>query len=83
MPVGGATVTIKSLETGATRVVTSDEDGKFRALSLPVGQQEIKAEKTGFKAAVRTGINLEVGQEAVVTLRLEVGDVVQQVDGGR
>ncbi|HUI79109.1 MAG TPA: carboxypeptidase regulatory-like domain-containing protein [Bryobacteraceae bacterium] len=79
MPVGGAAVTVKSLETGATRVVTTDEEGKFRALSLPVGQQEVRAEKTGFKAAVRTGIDLVVGQEAVVTLRLEVGEVVQQV----
>jgi hypothetical protein len=79
MPVGGAVVTVKSLETGATRVVTTGEDGKFRALSLPVGQQEVRAEKSGFKAAVRTGIDLVVGQEAVVTLRIEVGDVVQQV----
>jgi len=79
MPVGGASVTIKSLDTGATRVVTSEEDGKFRVLSLPVGQQEVKVEKTGFKVAVRTGINLVVGQEAVLTFQLEVGDVVQQV----
>ena len=28
---------------------------------------------------VRTGINLEVGQEAVVNLRLEVGEFVQQI----
>src|SRR5437879_1513276 len=61
--VGGATVAVKSLETGATRVVTTDERGDFRALSLPVGPQEVKAEKTGFKAAVRTGVNLKVGQE--------------------
>ena len=39
----------------------------------------MKAEKKGFKAVVRTGINLEVGQEAVVNLRLEVGEFVQQV----
>jgi len=79
MPVSGAVVTVKSLETGATRIVTTNEEGKFRALSLPVGQQEVKAERAGFKAAVRTGIDLVVGQEAVVTLRLEVGEVVQQV----
>ncbi len=74
-----ATVTVKSLETGATRVVTTDEAGHFRVLSVVLGRQEVKAEKKGFKAAVRTGINLEVGQEAVVNLRLEVGEFVQQV----
>ncbi len=78
-PVMGAIVTVRSVETGATRVVTTDETGSFRALSLPVGPQEVKAEKAGFKAAVRSGINLAVGQEAVVNLKLEVGDVVQQV----
>ena len=41
--------------------------------------QEVKVEKTGFKAAVRTGINLEVGQDAVVSLRLEVGEIAQSV----
>jgi len=78
-PVRGATVTVKSEETGATRVVMTDENGNYRILSLPVGPEEVKAEATGFKAEVRTGINLTVGQEAVVNLRLEVGEIVQQV----
>jgi hypothetical protein len=77
--VGGATVTVKSLETGATRVVTTGESGNFRVLSLPLGRQEVKVEKTGFKTVVRTGISLEVGQEAVVNLRLEVGEFAQQM----
>ncbi|HML17170.1 MAG TPA: carboxypeptidase regulatory-like domain-containing protein [Bryobacteraceae bacterium] len=77
--IGGATVTVKSLETGATRVATTDESGNFRALSLPLGPQEVKAEKQGFKSAIRTGIRLEVGQEAVVNFKLDVGELVQQV----
>src|SRR5215472_2556562 len=78
-PVAGVSVQVKSLETGATRSVTTDDAGKFRVLSLPVGPQGVRAEKHNFKTAVRTGINLQVGQEAVVNLRLEVGDFVQQV----
>jgi hypothetical protein len=77
--VGGATITVKSLETGATRVVTTDDAGNYRVLSLPLGPHEVKAEKKGFKAVIRRGINLKVGQEAVVNLRLEVGEFVQQV----
>jgi hypothetical protein len=77
--VDGAAVTVKSLETGATRVVRTDEAGNFRVLSLPLGPQEVKAEKKGFKAVVRMGIDLKVGQEAVVNLRLEVGELVQKV----
>jgi Carboxypeptidase regulatory-like domain/TonB-dependent Receptor Plug Domain len=77
--VSGATVTVKSLEIGAVRTVATDEAGNFRFLALPVGPQEVKAEKKGFNTTVRRGIDLEVGQEATVDLRLEVGEVVQQV----
>ncbi len=77
--VGGATVTVKSLETGAIRAVTTGETGDFIIVGLPLGRQEVKVEKTGFKAAVRTGINLEVGQQAVVNLKLEIGEFIQQV----
>jgi hypothetical protein len=77
--VGGATVNVKNLETGAIRTVTTDETGNYRVLSLPVGLQEVRAEKAGFRAAVQTGIALAVGQEAVVNLRLQVGDLSQEV----
>ncbi len=77
--VNGAVITVKSLETGATRTVMTDGEGDFRALSLPLGPQSVKVEKPGFKTVVRTGIRLDVGQEAVVNFKLEVGDVVQQV----
>src|SRR5579862_1033697 len=77
--VAGATITVKSLETGAVRSTVTTASGNYELLSLPLGAQELKAEKQGFKTVVRTGINLEVGQEAVVTIRFEVGDVVQQV----
>jgi hypothetical protein len=77
--VSGATVTVKSLDTGATRVVTTNASGEYSALSLPVGPQEVRAEKPGFKTAVRLGINLAVGQEGIVNLRLEVGELAQQI----
>jgi Carboxypeptidase regulatory-like domain/TonB-dependent Receptor Plug Domain len=77
--VSGANVTVKSLETGATRTITTDDAGNYKVLSLPLGPQEVKVEKQGFTTQVRTGIKLEVGQQAVVNLQLQVGDFVQQV----
>ena len=77
--VGGATVTVKSLDTGATRVVTTDEMGNYRALALPIGPQEVKAEKTAFKTEIRTGVNLQVAQEGVVNFQLQVGAIVDQI----
>jgi hypothetical protein len=75
--INAATVTVKSLETGAARTVATDGSGNYKILSLPVGPQEIKVEKSGFKTAVRLGINLVVEQEAVVNFRLEVGELNQ------
>ena len=77
--IAGATVTVTNLETAAVRSIAADEGGSYRALSLPVGRYQVKAEKEGFKAAVQTGIDLAVGQQAVVNLKLEVGAVSEQV----
>lgn len=77
--VSDAIVTVKNMEPGATRTLITDAAGDFRVLSLALGLHELKVERTGFKAAVRNGINLEVGQDAVVRLRLEVGDISQSV----
>ncbi len=77
--VDGAAITVKSIETGSVRTVTTNAAGDFIVPSLPLGAQEVKAEKKGFKAALRTGISLQVGEDAVVNLRLEVGDLAQQV----
>ncbi len=78
-PMGAATVTVRSVETGASRTTVTNADGAYAVLSLPLGPQEVKAEKSGFKTVLRTGIVLRVGQEAVVNLRLEVGDLAQEV----
>ena len=77
--VGGTTVTVKSLDTGATRVVTTDEMGNYRALALPIGPQEVKAEKTAFRTEVRTNVNLQVAQEGVVNFQLQVGAIGDQI----
>jgi hypothetical protein len=74
-----ATISVKSQETGAVRTAATDDSGNYQLVSLPLGPQEVKVEKPGFKAVVRTGVSLEVGQVAVVDFRLEVGDLVQQL----
>ena len=77
--VGGAKVTVTNSETGAARATTSDDSGHFSVLSLAPGPHEVRVEKTGFKAALHTGIHLDVAQQAVVNFKLEVGEFVQQV----
>src|SRR5262245_13573589 len=73
--ISGATVTVISAETGAKRVVTTGETGGFKITALPIGAQQVEVEKAGFKKALRTGIDLSVGQDAVINVRLEVGEL--------
>ncbi len=77
--VPAAAVTVKNADTGALRNSTTDGEGRYRVLYLPVGEYEIRVKKTGFSEAVRKGVHLAVGQEATVDLSLAVGEVTQQV----
>src|SRR5229473_1294781 len=78
-PISAAAVTAKNLETAAVRTATTDDAGRYLLLSLPVGQYEVRVTKTGFKEAVRSGLQLVIGQEARVDLNLQVGALETQV----
>jgi hypothetical protein len=71
--VGGATVTVKSVETGESRTVTTDEAGNYRVLALPVGLHDVKVEKPGFQPESLPGADLKVAQEAALNFTLNVG----------
>lgn len=70
-----ASVTVRNIETGAERKITSDESGVYRAPLLPLGTYRVTAELANFKRLVRDGITINTGQTATVNLSLEAGDV--------
>jgi len=72
-------IRIKNLETGAERNLVTDDTEHYDAAGLPVGRYELRAEKTGFRSEVKTGISVVVGQRETVDLVLQVGDVRQTV----
>ena len=77
--VSGAAVKATNADTGAARDTVSDAQGHYQFFSLPVGNYEIRADKTGFAEAVRAGVHLVVGQSATVDLALRVGEASQQL----
>src|SRR5712691_7829230 len=77
--VPGVSITVKHTESGLTRTVVSGERGGYNVPLLPVGAYEITTTMPGFKQEVRSGVNLVVGQEAVVDLILEVGAAAEQI----
>src|SRR6266705_3523855 len=75
----GAMVTVKHTETGYTRTAISSETGDYNVALLQVGAYEITTTMPGFKQDVRRGIDLVVGQQAVINLTLEVGAPEEKV----
>jgi hypothetical protein len=74
-----AVITVHNLETGAERKVTSDSEGHYAVPSVPVGRYEVIAQKDGFSTQSRSGVNLVIGQSAVVDFSLAVGQVREEV----
>lgn len=75
----GATVTVRHLETGQTRVVISDGGGRYRVQALSPGRYEVAVELQGFRPVKYTDLQLTVGQDAVVNVQLKVGGIDEQV----
>ncbi len=74
-----AEVTAVQRETGFTRTVTSDSQGAYLLVELPVGHYELFAEAKGFQKFVQEGISLDVNQNATVMIHLAVGTATQEV----
>jgi hypothetical protein len=75
----GVTVTITNIETGTERSVTTNTDGQYRALLLPLGRYRVVAELPGFKKFDQSGIVLQAGQTDVINVTLEVGAVSEAI----
>ncbi|MGC2549674.1 MAG: carboxypeptidase regulatory-like domain-containing protein [Candidatus Sulfotelmatobacter sp.] len=65
-------VTIKNIDTGATRRIATDGAGRYQASGLDAGRFEIRAAKQGFADETRMGVSLAVGQEATVDIKLQL-----------
>ena len=65
-------VTIRNVDTGATRTIATDGGGHFQASGLRPGRFEIRAAKPGFADETRTGISLAAGQDATVDMKMQL-----------
>jgi outer membrane receptor protein involved in Fe transport len=78
--VPGATVTIKNLDTGLTRTVSTSDDGSYAVPELPIGNYSVSVEKAGFKLGLVTGIKVEVSSERRADVALQIGQSAQSVE---
>ncbi|HXC43366.1 MAG TPA: carboxypeptidase-like regulatory domain-containing protein [Candidatus Dormibacteraeota bacterium] len=70
--VQAATVTAKQIETGLTRVATTDRQGEYLLVELPIGHYLLETQAKGFQTYLQQGISLDVNQTATVVIRLKL-----------
>jgi hypothetical protein len=75
----GATVTVRQIETGATRILTTNGDGRFYAPSVPVGDYLVSVAHDGFETGRQSGISLAIGQSLQLNFALGVEKSQQQI----
>jgi hypothetical protein len=68
-------VTISQPETGLSRSVKTDSSGNFEVRYLRPGEYVVEVEAAGFRRECRTGIQIQIGQQARLEFTLQVGDV--------
>jgi len=76
----GAQVEVRNVDTNATFSAVTNETGSYVAPGLAVGEYEISAESSGFKRSVRSGVTLQVQQNAQINIQLEIGQVAEVVE---
>ena len=76
----GVSVSVTQVDTGITRDVVSDDEGRYRVPNLALGAYRIQAELPGFQTAVRSGVTLSVGQEAVINFTLQIGQITELIE---
>jgi carboxypeptidase family protein/TonB-dependent receptor-like protein len=77
--VAGAIVTVKDVQRGVSRTLTTGDSGEYNAPNLLPGAYAVRAEAKGFRAVEQQNILLEVGKEIRVDLSLQPGEVSQTI----
>src|SRR6516165_511141 len=78
--VAGANVTATSVERGVAYTATTNDAGIYRISNLPVGNYDLKVEKTGFQTALRPALTLALNQVARIDIEMKVGNVSQTIE---
>ena len=77
--VAGATVNLKSLDTGSTQGARTDASGVYHFSLLKPGRYSVSATQTGFQTSDKQ-ISVNVGQLTTADIQLTVGQTSQTIE---
>lgn len=75
LPIVGASVTATQVETGETRTVTSDDDGRYQIINLKPGTYKISASSSGFGSQETAPLPTIAAQRLQQDFKLSPADV--------
>jgi outer membrane receptor protein involved in Fe transport len=76
----GVTITVVQAATGLTRSTTSDDNGLFRILLLPVGVYDVTADLAGFTPRKFPEVTVAIGQAVTLRIQMAVSGVAETVN---
>jgi hypothetical protein len=85
--ISGATVTVTNVATQISQQVTTDKDGFYQAIALPIGTYSVTVERDGFQRQIFENQALQINQSLRVDAKLSIGqknetiEVKEQVGG--
>jgi hypothetical protein len=77
--VSGATVTLTSVDTGASQTATTASNGFYRFPLLKPGQYRLAVKQSGFKSS-EEAILVSVGQITTTNMKLELGNATEVLE---
>jgi hypothetical protein len=78
--IAGANVTATSVERGTKFTSVSNDSGIYRISQLPVGNYDLRIEKTGFQTSLYPAFTLVMNQVARIDVDMKVGQVSETVE---
>ena len=75
----GARILVHNQATGEERTAQADARGEYQLAALPVGLYRVEVRADGFQARVLSDLRLEVAQAAVQNVRLNLGNMAEEV----
>ncbi len=77
--VPGATVKVVNTGTNLTLTETTEKNGSYNVLNLPIGTYTVTVSKKGFKQVVHSEVLVEANRASTVNTALEPGAITAQV----
>ncbi|MGA3089656.1 MAG: carboxypeptidase regulatory-like domain-containing protein [Terriglobales bacterium] len=75
-------ITVTNIATHDARTATSNKEGTFQLLALPIGNYKVTAEHAGFRTVASSEQKLLINQALRIDFKMEVGAASQTVEVG-